>query len=264
MSRSGPASSDDEEAKKKERDLIKAREKRLTILEKGLDIAEKRVATRGLPGPIIDLDEHGIPVVVEDRHLMGVCALYQDRWPHCQRLAGTGTLHLGTGPCNTHGGNKSTERAGGAIVTAHAIAAMLDVDPWEAVETAMRRAFAWSSWYNAMLSTVTDNDELRPGGSAYDWVKGAERTTEQTVRYAKIAHDMGIDERRMQAIELEGRMLAQVLSATLHELGLSQDQEERARVILDGQLRQLADQNRAVIVGELAPPVIAPVDASGE
>jgi hypothetical protein len=137
-------------------------------------------------------------------------------------------------------------------VTSHAIAAILDVDPWEAIEVALRRAYAWSAWYNAKLATVTDDDDLRRGGAAWEWVQGAERTTESVVKYAKIAHDMGLAERRMRAIELEGAMIAQLLATTLHELGLDHEMEDRARAIMDVQLRMLADQGQAVIRGELA------------
>ena len=137
-------------------------------------------------------------------------------------------------------------------MTSHAIAAILDVTHWEGIEVAMRRAYAWSSFYNAKLATVTDDDDLRRGGAAWDWVQAAERTTDALVKYAKIAHDMGLGERRMQMIELEGRMIANILATTLHELGLDAATEDRARAIMDVQLRRLADQGDAVIKGELA------------
>jgi len=218
----------------------------------GFEIAEYRRLRSPCPPLIVEFDKHQIPLVVERGPLVTSCVVFQDRYPFCTRYAGERTFHPGTGPCKFHGGNQYRERVGGAFVTAHAIAAVLDVEYWEAIEVALRRAYAWSAWYNAKLSLVTDDDELRPGGSAWDWVKGAERTTDYVVRYAKIAHDMGIAERRMQAIELEGQMIATLLATTLHELGLDEATEDKARAIMDVQLRRLADQGQAVIRGELA------------
>lgn len=138
-------------------------------------------------------------------------------------------------------------------MTAHAIATIMDVDPWEAIEIALRRAAAWSAWYQAKLAEVTDDDALRPGGDAWDWVTGAREMTESMAKYAKMAHDMGVAERKLQVVELQGQMIAKVLTTTLHELGLSQDMEDRARAVMDAQLRMLATRGQAdVIQGELS------------
>ena len=137
-------------------------------------------------------------------------------------------------------------------MTAHAIAAIMDVDPWEAIEIALRRAAAWSSWYQAKLAGVTDDDDLRPEGASWDWVVGAREMTEAMAKYAKMAHDMGVAERKLQVIELQGQTIARVLTTTMHELGLSQDMEDRARVLMETQLRLLSSQGKAdVVQGEI-------------
>jgi hypothetical protein len=103
-----------------------------------------------------------------------------------------------------------------------------------------------------MIATAESDDDLRPGGSHYDWVKAAERTTEQAIRYAKMALDAGVAERQVQQVELQGQLIAQVLSATLHELGMDDATEIQARVIMEKTLRQLSESGRAdVIAGEL-------------
>jgi len=234
------------------------------VVKRSTDVADATAAglrevrqrtTEGGPLPPLEvaLDEHEIPVVAGRGPHVAYCAVFQDRWPWCERHAGSGTLHPGTGPCRWHGGTSRTERRRGAVVTAHAIARVLDVDPWEALIVAMRRSYAWSAWYNAKLAAVTDDDDLRPGGAAYDWVRGAERTTEQAAKYAKMALDAGVAERQVQQVELQGQLIAQVLGTTLHELGLGDELESRAREIMDGLLTALAESGRAeVIRGELA------------
>jgi hypothetical protein len=202
----------------------------------------------GLPPLDVTVDEHGVPEVVGRGPNVARCVLFQSAWPWCERYAGSGTLHPGTGPCHLHGGGTRAERRRGAVVTAHAIARVLDVDPWEALTVAMRRAYAWSAWYQAKLATVQDDDDIRPGGAAYDWVRGAERTTELAAKYAKMALDAGVAERAVQQVELQGQLIAQVLSATLHELGLDDVTEVRAREIMEIQLRALDEAGRATII----------------
>lgn len=218
----------------------------------GFVLASHRLQMTSLPPIHMVIDEFGIPQAVEEGPNVGMCVLYQDDEPNCLRYAGEGTLHPGTGTCSSHGGNSPTESVGGAFVTAHAIARTLDVDPWEAMEVILRRAYTWSAWYNAKLGTVTNDEDLKRGGAAWDWVQGAERTAEMVAKYAKICHDMGIAERRMRQVEIQGQMIAQLLSTTLHELGMSQADEDRARDILDTQLRVMAQAESVVIKGELA------------
>lgn len=220
---------------------------------RGFVDASHRLQIRGMPPVLVSLDDLGMPVIAEEGPEVPFCLVFQDRAPECERYAGAGTLHPGTGPCSSHGGNTLKERVGGAFVTAHAISRTLDVDPWEAMEVVLRRAYTWSAWYNAKLATVVDDDDLKRGGAAWDWVQGAERTADMVAKYAKICHDMGIAERRMRQVEIQGQMIAQLLSTTLHELGMSEADEDRAREIMDTQLRLLAQQpNAQVIMGELA------------
>lgn len=237
---------EDEESQERRRKRL-ARER-----EKGAAEAERRIKAPWIPPLLVGLDRHGIPVVTPTGPDVPYCTVFQGTAPNCIHYAGRSTMHPGTGPCWRHGGRRHKENVGGAFVTAHAIAQILDVDPWEAMEVALRRAYAWSAWYQAKLATVVDDDDLRPGGDAWDWVKGGRETTELTAKYAKMAHDMGISERHVRAVELQGTLIANVLSATLHELGLDAAQEDRARAILDYQLRLVAESGRAqVIQGEI-------------
>jgi hypothetical protein len=237
----------DAEEKELKRQRRKARDH-----EKGAAEAEFRITSEWVPPLLVTLDRHNIPVITPTGPDVPLCIVFQDRFPYCAYHAGRGTLHPGTGPCWKHGGRRHKENVGGAFVTAHAIAQILDVDPWEAMEVSLRRAYAWSAWYQAKLATVTNDNDLRPGGDAWDWVKGARETTELTAKYAKMAHDMGISERHVRVVELQGTLIANVLSATLHELGLDAAQEDRARAILDYQLRLVAETGRAQVVqGEI-------------
>lgn len=219
---------------------------------RGFVIASHRIQTLGLPPVQMELDDLGIPQAVGEGPDIPMCAVFQDIAPHCERYAGASTLYPGTGPCLSHGGASVRQRVGGAFVTAHAISMTLDVDPWEAMEVVLRRAYTWSAWYNAKLATVTDDNDLKRGGAAWDWVQGAERTADMVAKFAKQCHDMGIAERRMRQVEIQGEMIARILSSTLHELGMSEADEDRAREIMDTQLRLMAAEDTVIIQGELA------------
>jgi hypothetical protein len=245
----------DYEARKRKKEAQAARRVELAKANawgEGFVLASQRLQTAGLPGVQMEVDELGIPHAVEEGPSVGLCILFQDVNPDCKNYAGAKTLHPGTGPCASHGGNTLVESVGGAFMTAHAIAQTLDVDPWEAMEVILRRAYTWSAWYNAKLATVTDDEDLKRGGAAWDWVQGAERTAELVAKYAKICHDMGIAERRMRQVEVQGKTIAELLSTTLHELGMSSAEEDRARGILDNLLRSMAQRSDVVIQGELA------------
>jgi len=238
-----------------ERDRRKAERRKLRDADewgRGFVLASHRIQTLGIPVIRMELDDLGMPCAVQEGPDVALCSIFQDYDPTCERYAGARTYHPGTGPCLFHGGEDLRERVGGAFVTAHAIAMTLDVDPWEAMEVVLRRAYTWSAWYNAKLATVTNDEDLKRGGAAWDWVQGAERTAEMVARYAKMCHDMGIAERRMRQVEIQGQMIAQILSATLHELGMSEADEDRARGIMDTQLRLLAAEDSVIIQGELA------------
>ena len=246
---------DDREAERLLRDQERDRNTaaRLRAWDRGHRLANARLESEDIPPVPIRFDEHDLPYVDPYGDDTPICGIFQTRQSACDKPAGWGTGHIGTGPCYAHGGNSPKEKVGGALMTAHAIATIMDVDPWEAIEIALRRAAAWSAWYQAKLAEVTDDDALRPGGDAWDWVMGAREMTESMAKYAKMAHDMGVAERKLQVVELQGQMIAKVLMTTLHELGLSQDMEDRARAVMDTQLRMLATRGQAdVIPGELS------------
>jgi hypothetical protein len=138
-------------------------------------------------------------------------------------------------------------------MVAHAIAGVFDVSPWEALEIAMRRAYAWSSYYQAKLAQVENDDDLLPDGAAYPLVRAAERTTDLLAKYSKMCLDAGVAERHIRAVELQGELISRVLLETLHELNLDESTEDRARELMETRLHALSEQGRAkVITGTLA------------
>lgn len=130
-------------------------------------------------------------------------------------------------------------------MVAHVIAQALDISPWEALLLAVRRASAWAAFYETKLAEVEDDDELRPGGSAYDWVVALERTTDKAARYGKLAVDAGVAQMLVQKARTEGELIARALNAALAAVPLSEEQETLMRAALGRELRLLAQQDGA-------------------
>ena len=124
-------------------------------------------------------------------------------------------------------------------MTALDFAQQLGITPWDALLTAVRRASSWAQWYEMKLRTVEDDEEMRPGGAAWDWVKGLEDATAAQARYAKMAIDAGVAERLVRQVEVEAQVIAHVLNRVLDDLPLSVEDQGRARRLVVMELEQL-------------------------
>lgn len=163
----------------------------------------------------------------------------------CAHRAGSKTAHEGVGFCWVHGGTKKDERRVGALIMAHAIAAELDVTPWDALLVATRRFAAMAAFYDMKLAEVTDDEDLMPGGDAYFWVKKSEELHEKAARFGKMAIDAGVAERIVHQVELEGSRIVEALNKALGALSLSQSDEDVLRHTLALELRKFGAQSHA-------------------
>jgi len=165
----------------------------------------------------------------------------------CQRPAGSGTGHPGTGPCAQHGGNTRKEKLIGDQVLMHAYAVEMNINPMEAIMTAVRRTAALAYEYTEMLAKHPPEEHL-PGGEAYNHAVAARRANADMVKYARIAIDAGARETMVEQYKVEGQAIARILNATLSALCLSPAQELEARTIMRREL---------LAVGSTAPqPVL--------
>lgn len=126
-----------------------------------------------------------------------------------------------------------------------------DVTPWQALLTAVRRWAGMAAFYDSKIAQVEHDDDLRPGGAAWDWVRGSERAHLNAAKMAKMAIDAGVAERVVQQLELEGQAIATVLLRTLTALGLSGEQEELARQVMRRELLALESNSARTVDGEV-------------
>lgn len=177
------------------------------------------------------------------------------RGQHCEREAGWRTPHLGVGRCSVHGGNSEEGRREGAWIVAHAFARALDVTPWEGLLTAVKIAAGKVAFCEHKIGTATEDRQLEPpvkgciseagrtqdeqGTNLWLWVKQAELWHDKLAKVSALAIQQGVAERLVRQLELEARIMLQATHRTLDELGFSDDEKQRAVVIMSRNLLAL-------------------------
>jgi hypothetical protein len=125
---------------------------------------------------------------------------------------------------------------------AHAFAGELNVSPWEALLTVVKRAAAKCEWYQRQLAELPaglDPSELLPGGEHFALVREAERADTVLARFAKQAVDAGVAKMLAERVQLEVDAMVRVLEAGLRAVELTREQEDRARDAMAVELRAL-------------------------
>lgn len=176
----------------------------------------------------------------------------------------------GTAACYTHAGvATSVAKAKGEAMSAwRAIPGRQDVSPGMAVMAMLQMSWARVHVYAGLLERqVAAADQDRPGGvgqgaglvghtfsaspsvgvyesgeavRALAKLEAEER--DRCVRYAKVAHDMGIAEREIRLAESQGALLAGAIRQILDELNLSAAQLARVPDVVPRVLRTIAGE----------------------
>lgn len=182
--------------------------------------------------PFLDM-----PVVCDTKEDSNYCP----KWEKCNNHAGYRTLHPGVGACYIH--DSKREQKAGAIVMAHKIAEALDITPWDALLLAVRRAAAWAAFYQTKLSEVDSDDDLRPGGLAYDWVLASERTNGYLVKWSKLCIDAGISRMMVEQAQTQGAEIATILNQAITASGMDSITEMQLRKALREVLESMASKS---------------------
>jgi hypothetical protein len=188
------------------------------------------------------------------------------RGESCTRDAGSGTLHLGVGNCSMHGGNSEEGRRTGAWVMAHAFARALDCTPWEGLLTAVKIAAGRVAFCEHKLAQAEVDRQLEPpdkngiseasrtedqqGTNLFFWVKQAELWHDKLAKVSALAIQQGVAERLVRQLETEARIMLQATHRTLEELGFSDEEKQRAVVIMSRNLLALEAEEVGLSVKE--------------
>lgn len=211
--------------------------------------------------------DHWLEVARGDRTLcFGRIKSGSRKGQHCERDAGAGTPHLGVGRCSMHGGNTDEGRREGAWIMAHAFARALDVTPWEGLLTAVKIAAGKVAFCEHKIGTATEDRQLEPpvkgciseagrtqdedGTNLWLWVKQAELWHDKLAKVSALAIQQGVAEMMVRQLETEARIMLQATHRTLEELGFSDEEKQRAVVIMSRNLLALEAEEVGLEVKE--------------
>lgn len=120
------------------------------------------------------------------------------------------------------------------------VARELDVSPWDALLLSTRLAAGRVAWVDQQLVEATRAADGDQGGPAVArWLKESRLERTLLARTAKAAVDAGVAERLVRQVELEGRLVAEVLGRTLDALELTAEQRQVAFATAHRELLQL-------------------------
>lgn len=154
----------------------------------------------------------------------------------CRRYPGEGTAHYGVGPCVAH----ETADVREAWRVAMEIAREENISPWDALLRSTRLAANRVAWVDRQLAEVVARHDGEPFALEVRQALQESRKERQLLaRTAKSAVDAGVAERLVRQVELEGRLVAEVLGRTLDALELTVDQRQVAFQVAHRELLEL-------------------------
>jgi hypothetical protein len=105
----------------------------------------------------------------------------------------------------------------------------LNVSPWDALLMSVRRGAGRVAWVDAQLEEATRaNDGDVNHRDVTRWLGESRKERALLARTAKAAVDAGVAERFVRQVELEGRVVAEVIGRVLDKLDLAPEQRALA------------------------------------
>lgn len=190
----------------------------------------------------------------------------------CKHLAGYGTQHPGYGRCKHHGGNTRSHVVRAAKLEAEAMAITVmglpvDIDPMDALLQCVRISWGEVQYTSLMVAQLKQGEEIveyrefergendfgpyrkkkrTTDTRLHAWITARQNALDRAAKFSKMALDAGVAERQVKIAEEIGGLIGRTLRGVLDELGLTDEQQERAPEIvqkhlsiIDGQALEL-------------------------
>ena len=204
----------------------------------------ERAERSWIRGPTLGWDEFGLPDVVDPREDPGgyrLCLAPRPDGQRCDRLAGSTTSHFGVGRCRRCGGNTREGRAEASWMTINSIARELDVTPWDALQTVVRRSAGMEEFLYRKLQTTVEYSEqlIQVDSEPARWLRMWVAAMERTAKFSKMAVDAGVAERMAAVQEVTAATVVRVFNEALAASQLPPELEAGLRTALAGSLRAL-------------------------
>lgn len=152
----------------------------------------------------------------------------------CQRPAGWGTDHAGTGCCKLHGGNTRDHRTAALREQAERTLADLNAPPVDNPLTELARiAGQVVAWKDGIADRVNELTSLRYSTDGGEQLRAEvalfERALDRCERFLTAMAKLNIDERLTRISEQQAALVNHAVIAALQELGLPAEQQQEAR-----------------------------------
>ncbi|MGI5423071.1 hypothetical protein [Actinomadura luteofluorescens] len=163
----------------------------------------------------------------------------------CQRPAGWGTDHAGTGCCKLHGGNTRDHRAAALREQAERTLADLNAPPVDNPLTELARiAGQVVAWKDGIAERVNDLTSLRYSTDGGEQLRAEvalfERALDRCEKFLATMARLNIDDRLTRISEQQAALVNQAVIAALQELELPAEQLLEARRGVARHLRAVA------------------------
>lgn len=150
----------------------------------------------------------------------------------CCNRAGQGTKHPGYGHCFWHKGSQRHVEEAWAM--AHEIATERNITPHEALLGLVRTATSRAAYVDTIITerlrehVDAGGDPLNPPDELLKWMRQSREERKLAAGTAKQAVDAGVMAALERRIDMEGELVANVLSGVLDSLGLPHEQRMAA------------------------------------
>lgn len=204
---------------------------------------EVRITDYG-PGKDIERPTRTLP----NGQLQALCGHKKRNGDTCRSPAGTGTDHLGYGPCKSHGGMQYSHRTHAAreqvvdkIENMKALGIINEnVGPETALMEEVGRAAAAVAHFDSLVAEIPRGSEHYPANQVL--IDQWNEQRRMSVQTSKVIVQAGIAKQAVEVKALQANMLAQLVLSVISapEVALDQEQQAAARKMLATQLRSLA------------------------
>lgn len=131
-----------------------------------------------------------------------------------------------------------------------------NVTPWDALLIEVRRAAYRTAWIDQRLEEeisrerqlaheVGEAERLMQAAEVRRWLAESRKERAHMARVSKAAVDAGLAERYVQSIEIEARLIAQVLERSISVLDLTYEEKQRVALELRDALQDVTAELHA-------------------
>ena len=196
------------------------------------------------PGKDIERPTRRLP----NGQLQTLCGHKKRNGDTCRSPAGTGTDHLGYGPCKSHGGMQYSHRTHAAreqvvdkIEDMKKLGVINDeIGPEAALLNEVGRAAAAVAYFDGLVAEIARGTEHYNANQVL--IEQWNEQRKMSVQTAKIIVQAGIAKQAVKIKAMQANMLAQLVLSVISapEVALDPEQQAAARKMLASQLRNLA------------------------